>query len=127
MHGVDMLFLLFTVAIVLTHCVLCYDDTKEGKQQLLKFQIPLGLGSEQLLETDPATRNVYFNGTVTGDTAAVLIGGAGLLAVAAPALYIAYLSRSTGQSAVSIAKVIFLLTYNNIISLRVLSRDISGV
>ena len=122
-----MLFLLFTVAIVLTNCVLCDDDTKEGKQQLLKFQIPLGLGSEQLLETDPATRNVYFNGTVTGDTAAVLIGGAGLLAVAAPALYIAYLSRSTGQSAVSIAKVIFLLTYNNIISLRVLSRDISGV
>lgn len=107
MHGVNMLFLLFTVAIVLTNCVLCDDDTKEGKQQLLKFQIPLGLGSEQLLETDPATRNVYFNGTVTGDTAAVLIGGAGLLAVAAPALYIAYLSRSTGQSAVSIAKVSF--------------------
>ena len=104
MHGVNMLCLLM-VTIVFINCVICEDDTKEAKEQLLKFQIPLGFGSEQLLETDPASRNVYFNGTVTGDTAAVLIGGAGLLAVAAPALYIAYLSRSTGQSAVSIAKV----------------------
>ena len=32
------------------------DGSTEAKEQLLKFQIPLGFGSEQLLETDPATR-----------------------------------------------------------------------
>ena len=42
---------------------------------------------------------------MTGGGVASVLGVAGALAVAAPALYIAYQSSSTGQSASSIAKV----------------------
>ena len=49
--------------------------------------------------------DVYWKGSVTGGGVASVLGIAGALAVAAPALYIAYQSSSTGQSASSIAKV----------------------
>ena len=74
---------------------------------MFKFQFPLGVGGEELLETDPATRTVFWNTTYSNNNIAIAFGTVGLLAVLAPALYIGYLASSTGQSALSISKVIF--------------------
>ena len=43
---------------------------------------------------------------VTGTNLAVVMGGLGLLALATPAAYIAYQSRTSGESAASLTKVI---------------------
>ena len=60
-----------------------------------------------MLETDPATRTVFWNSTYSNNNVAIAFGTVGLLAVLGPALYIGYLASSTGQSALSISKVIF--------------------
>ena len=46
-------------------------------------------------------RNVYWNGTVTGDGLVAVLAGVGLLAVAGPALYLSYL----GQNPVEVTRV----------------------
>lgn len=46
-------------------------------------------------------RNVYWNGTVTGDGLVAVLAGVGLLAVAGPALYLSYL----GQNPVEFTRV----------------------
>ena len=72
---------------------------------MFKFQFPLGFGGEKLFETDPATRNVFWNSTYSNNNVAIALGTVGVLAVLAPALYIGYLASSTGQSALTVSKV----------------------
>lgn len=95
-------FLLLIISIKSTWCLTVAEVEKP--EQLIKFQIPLGFGAGELMESEPSKSDVYWKGSVTGGGVASVLGVAGALAVAAPALYIAYQSSSTGQSASSIAK-----------------------
>ena len=71
---------------------------------MFKIQFPIGFGGEELLETDPATRNVYLNTTYSNNNIALAFGSLGVVAVLAPALYIGYLASSTGQSPLAISR-----------------------
>ena len=50
-------------------------------------------------------RTVLWRQAVTGTNLAVVMGGLGLLALATPAAYIAYQSRTSGESAAALTKV----------------------
>ena len=47
--------ILFSVSALIASCG-CEDTADAKQEQLLKFQIPLGFGASQLLETAPETR-----------------------------------------------------------------------
>merc|ERR1712110_1070709 len=82
-------------------------STAATNETLFKIQFPIGFGGEELLETDPAIRNVYLNTTYSNNNIALAFGSLGVVAVLAPALYIGYLASSTGQIPLAISRRYF--------------------